>query len=34
MDHVGHSQLKDPTLGLLALLEKSTRAGPHAQAPR
>jgi len=33
-DQVGHSQLKDPTLGLLALLEKSTRADHHRQVPR
>jgi hypothetical protein len=33
-DQVGHSQLKDPTLGLLALLEKSTRAGHQTQASR
>lgn len=33
-DQIGHSQLKDPTLGLLALLEKSTRASRHAQELR
>jgi hypothetical protein len=33
-DQIGHSQLKDPTFGLLALLEKSSRAGHHVQAPR
>lgn len=33
-DQIGHSQLKDPTLGLLALMEKSARAGHHTQAPR
>jgi hypothetical protein len=33
-DQIGHSQLKDPTLGLLALLEKSTRASHHAEATR
>lgn len=31
-DQIGHSQVKDPTLGLLALIEKSTRANPHAGA--
>lgn len=33
-DQIGHSQLKDPTLGLLALLEKATRASHHVEAPR
>lgn len=33
-DQISHSQLKDPTLGLLALLEKATRASRDAQAPR
>ena len=28
---IGHSQLKDPTLGLLALIEKSTRASHHTR---
>lgn len=31
-DRIGHSQIKDPTLGLLALIEKSTRANHHAGA--
>jgi hypothetical protein len=33
-DQIGHSQLKDPTLGLLALLEKASRASRHAKAER
>lgn len=33
-DQVGHSQLKDPTLGLLALIEKATRAAPRTGAAR
>jgi hypothetical protein len=33
-DQVGHSQIKDSTLGLLALMEKSTRAGQHTEAAR
>jgi hypothetical protein len=31
-DEVGHTEIKDPTLGLLALIEKSSRAGHHAGA--
>ena len=33
-DQIGHSRLKDPALGLLALLEKANRASPHAEVPR